>query len=156
MTNLVSWSVDDPTVAVVTGKGVVTAANPGKTTLHGALLQDRITVTNSQRIGVFPGTAPLPLQDVGGIVYDGPSPTVGPIDGATVQITAGLLQGLTAVTGRAPTGLFVLPGGYLFLDVPAGATTLRVSYPGYVTVEREIQVPGNFVDRNFQIHRSED
>lgn len=72
-----SWSVDDPTVAVVTGKGVVTAANPGMTTLH-ALYQQRISVTNSQRIGVFAGTPPLPLQDLGGIVYDGPNPTVGP------------------------------------------------------------------------------
>jgi Bacterial Ig-like domain (group 2) len=154
LTNLVSWSVDDPTVAVVTGKGLLTAANPGKTNLH-AVFQQRITVTNYQRIGVFAGTAPLPLQDLGGIVYDGPNPTVGPIDGAMVQITAGLLQGSTALTGRAPTGLFVSPGGYLFLDVPAGVMTLRVSYPGYVTVDREIQVPGNPVDRNFQIHRSE-
>jgi hypothetical protein len=151
VTNLASWSVADPTVAVVTGKGLVTAANPGKTNLQAALQ----TVTNYVRIGVFAGTAPLPLYDIGGTVYDGPDPTVGRIDGATVQIRLGLLNGQTAVTGQAPAGLFVMPGGYLFPDVPAGAMTLRVSYPGYVPVEREIQIPGNPVDRNFQIHRSE-
>jgi hypothetical protein len=153
LTNLVSWSVDDPTVAAVIGNGVVTAVNPGKTTLRA--LYQRIFGSALQRIGVFAGTAPLPLQDLGGTVYDGPNPTVGPIDGATVQVTAGLLQGLTAVTGRPPTGLFVSPGGYLFLDVPVGVMTLRVSYPDYATVEREIQVPGNPVDRNFQIQRTE-
>jgi hypothetical protein len=154
VTALVSWSVDDPAVAVVTGKGLVTAANPGKTNLH-AIFQQRITLTNFQRIGVFAGTAPLPLRELGGVVYDGPNPTVGPIDGATIQITAGLLEGGTAVTGRAPSGLFVSPGGYLFLDVPPGAMTLRVSNPGYVTVEREIHIPGNQSDYNFQIHRPE-
>ena len=137
----------------VTGKSA-DGANPGKTNLH-ALFQDRITVTNSRRIGVFAGTAPLPLQDFQGIVYDGPTPAVGPIDGAAVQITAGLLQGLTAVTGRAPTGFVVLPGGYYFLDVPPGVMTLRVSHPGYVTLEREIHAPGNPADHNFQLHRPE-
>jgi len=154
VTALVSWSVDDPAVAVVTGKGLVAAVNPGRTNLHAAY-QQRISVTNFQRIGVFAGTAPLPLRELGGVVYDGPSPTVGPIDGATVQITAGLLEGATAVTGRAPAGLFVSPGGYLFLDVPPGVMTLRVSNPGYVTAEREIRVPGNQSDYNFQIHRPE-
>ena len=154
VTSLVSWSVDDPSVAVVTGKGAVTAAGPGKTTLH-ALFQDRVTLTNSARIGVFAGTAPLPLQDLHGIVYDGPTAAVGPIDGATVQITAGLVQGLTAVTGHAPTLLFVFPGEYLFLDVPPDVMRLRVSSPGYVTVEREIHTPGNQADYNFQLHRTE-
>jgi hypothetical protein len=148
--------VDDPTVTVATGNGVVTAVNPGKTNLHALFLfQGRIATTNSQRIGVFAGTAPLPLQDLSGSVYDGPTPAVGPIDDATVQITAGLLQGLTTVTDHAPTVLFVSPGGYLFLDVPPGVMTLRVSHPGYVTVEREIQTPGNQADYNFQLYRQE-
>jgi hypothetical protein len=152
VTELVSWSVDDPSVAVLTGKGVVVSASPGKTMLH-ALFQVGITVTNSQRIGVFPGTPPLPLQVLEGFVYRGPTVFDGRIDGAVVEITAGLVQGATSVTGTPPagSGFVPIPGQYTFLDVPPGALTLRVT-TGRVTVQRDIIFPAaNPADLNFQI-----
>jgi hypothetical protein len=61
VTNLVAWSVDDPTIAALSGKGVLVSVNPGKTTLRALLQQPGISVPNFQRIGVFAGTPPLPL-----------------------------------------------------------------------------------------------
>jgi hypothetical protein len=33
--------------------------------------------------------------------------------------------------------------------------TFRVRCPGYLTVEREMTIPGNAADWNFQMHRPE-
>jgi hypothetical protein len=154
VTNLVAWSVDDPSVAALTGNGVLVSVNPGTTTLR-ALFQQGITVRNEQRIGVFAATPPLPLQVLQGYVYDGPTVNDGKVDGALVEITAGLLRGARAVTGVPPpgSGFVYLPGAYSFLDCPVGVMTLRVSKPGYVTMEREVRFPERPVDLQFQLHR---
>lgn len=152
VTSLVSWSVDDSTVAALTGKGVLVSVNPGKTTLR-ALLQS-ISLMGSQRVGVFSGTPPLPLFELSGVVYEGSTVNDGRVDGALVEVTAGLVQGATAVTGTPPAGSGFSAGAYTFLDVPPGAMTLRVSKEGYVTVLRDIMFPaGNPADLDFQIHQ---
>ena len=155
VTNSTSWSVDDPTVAAVTGSGTLVSVNPGKTTLR-ALLESGITIRTEKRIGVFPGTAPLPLQVAGGYVYDGPTVFDPPLNGALVEITAGLLRGARTSTGVPPpgSGFVAVPGAYWFLDCPAGVMTLRVSKPGYVPVEREIRFPDNLADLQFFLNKT--
>jgi len=133
---------------------VLVSVNPGKTILR-ALFQEGITVTSVQRIGVFAGTPPLPLRVLDGYVYDGPTVNDGRIDGALVEITAGLLRGATSITGVPPpdSGFVHILGAYSFLDSPPGVMTLRVSKAGYVTVEKEVRFPGNATDLSVQLHR---
>jgi hypothetical protein len=90
-------------------------------------------------------------------VYDGPSAPEGLLNGALVEVTAGLLSGATSTTGVAPvgSGFGSITGQYTFIDAPRGAMTLRVSKPGYVTVVRDVVFPSpNPADLNFQMNRS--
>ena len=160
VTNVVSWSVDDVSVAALTGNGVLISVSPGKTILRAVLQSGsdprrQITLTGSQRIGVFLGTAPLPLSVLSGYVYDGATVLDGRINGALVEVTAGLLQGATSITGIPPagSGFVSIPGQYNFLDAPPGTMGIRVSAPGYVTVTRDIVFPTSITaDLSVQLH----
>jgi hypothetical protein len=132
------WSVDDAAVATVTGKGVVVSRSPGKTSIRAIfrgdkIFHDAVSATATQQIAVYPGTAPLVLFTRYGSVYEGPARNEAPVNGALVEVIAGLAQGTTAVTGPP-----LIAGGYALKDIPDGVMTLRVSKIGYVTVVREI------------------
>jgi hypothetical protein len=139
VTEVATWSVDDPTVARILGPGLVQSVAPG----HTLLRVSWSPYSESWRpIAVFSGTAPLPTYSYGGLVFDGAGSPRTPLNGALVEVLNGLPAGRMMLTGTQPEAFpgaiaIASPGHYAFFGMPEGPYRLRVSKSGYATQEIE-------------------
>jgi hypothetical protein len=142
VTQLAEWRTDDPTVATISGPGIVTSAGIGHTVLRVAWkASDFFTTTYFIPIAVFSGTAPLETYEFEGNIFDGGGAPRTPLNGASVEILTGLVAGRQTTSGSQPDffpGATIPPpvaGHYAFFGIPSGTYRLRVSKPGFVTQE---------------------
>jgi hypothetical protein len=141
VTQTADWKADDPSVATVVGPGIVLSVGVGNTVLRVAWKDTSFTTTYFIPIAVFNGTAPLPTYEYEGTIYDGGGPPRTPLNGASVEILAGLVAGRQTISGNQPDffpGATIPPpiaGHYAFFGIPSGTYRLRVSKPGFVTQE---------------------
>lgn len=157
VTDIATWTADDPTVVRSVGAGRFEAVAPGDTVLHA-----RWDYNAERPVAVFPGTTPLLTSEILGSVYDGPVPSTSAIDGALLAVVSGAIAGRRAVSGTLPAKLpgfsvgpaTPAPGSYRILGVPPGVFRIRVSKDGYVPQERDVTAAGlGFTGANFQLQR---
>jgi hypothetical protein len=139
ITQVATWSVDDPAVARIVGPGLLQSVAPGHTLLR---VSSSAYSSYFRPIAVFAGTAPLPTYEYEGSVFDGGSPPRTPLNGALIEILNGLPAGRTTISGELPEffpGATVVsaPGHYAFFGIPEGTYRVRVSKDGYATQEIE-------------------
>ena len=158
ITATATWTTDDPSVAKVTGPGILVPVGPGNTVVRAATSG---VGGGSHSVAVFTGTAPLPTFGLQGTVHEGATPNDVKIDGATIQVIDGLIAGRIATSGAPPAGIPgfssppTRPGLFIINGVPPGTIRLRVRKEGYVPVERDVTStfaggPGNV---DFQLQR---
>ena len=145
ITQLATWTSADPAVVVLTAPGVVHATGVG----NSFVTAERLGHGSSWRtIVVLPNMPPLPTFEIDGSVYrSGMTVAAGPIQGAVVEITNGLVAGRTATTGVPPApvpGFPSLssesPGYYRFYGIPPGTYRLRVTKDGFASQEQTVTV----------------
>jgi hypothetical protein len=131
VTGIATWTTDDPSVARVTGPGVIVAAGPGNTVVRATSAG---VSEGFQYVAVFAGTAPLPTFRLQGIVYEGPTSNDGKIDGAIVEVIEGLIAGRTATSGAPPA---VVPGFPAPGPAAPGLFIINGMPPGHSSPSRE-------------------
>jgi hypothetical protein len=159
VTAIARWTTDDPSVARITGPGILAAVGPGNTVVR---VSSPGVSEGFRSVAVFTETAPLPTFGLQGIVHEGATTNDGRIDGATIEVIEGLVTGRIATSGAAPAvipGFFApgpaSPGLFIINGVPPGTVRLRVTKEGYVPLERDVTFtfaggPGIV---NFQLQR---
>jgi len=154
VSDIATWTSDDPAVVRSMGAGRFEALAPGDTVVHA-----RWDYSAQRTVAVFPGTGPLPTSEIVGLVYDGPVPSTSAIDAAVVDVLSGAIAGRRAVSGTLPSqwpGFFVGPaapahGSYRILGVPPGVFRIRVTKDGYLPQERD--VTAGVTPASFQLQR---
>jgi hypothetical protein len=155
VTDIATWTSDDPAVVRAAGAGRFEAVAPGNTVVHA-----RWDYNAERTVAVFAGTIPLLTSEIVGTVYDGPVPSTSAIDGALLEVLSGAIAGRRAVSGTTPAllpGFFggtAAPGSYRILGVPPGVFRIRVSKDGYVPQERDVTATMlGFTGASFQLQR---
>src|SRR5687768_15363007 len=106
-TQLAAWSSADSNIARVVGPGKLEASGTGDTVLRAEM--SGVSGPAVRTIAVFPGSAPLPTNEIFGSVWEqGKTPAAGAISGAVVEVLNGLVGGRTATSGVPPP----LPPGF--------------------------------------------
>jgi hypothetical protein len=142
VTQAANWTIADSAVARVASAGTFEAVSAGHTVVQATWNN----LAAARAIAVFPGTAPLPTNEIFGNVSDAAQgPAIG-ISGAVVQVLDGLVAGQTATSGVPPPLLpgYVGPlggaGYYRILGVPIGTYHIRITKDGYVSQDRIVTV----------------
>ena len=145
VTSAAVWTVGDPTVARVAAPGVLQAVGRGDTVVRASW---QGIESEGRPVAVFPGTAPLPTNEIFGTVLQrGRTPADGAINGVVVEILDGLVAGRSTISGVPPPllpgyfGPFGGAGYYRLLGVPPGSFRVRFSKQGFTSQERVVAVP---------------